>query len=333
MKHPAQKIWIVLLALLLQVLSISASYADSYIVCEVDLVNKVSKFSWQEVQDTVPLFLKPDDELIYYKRLLSQFRVGLSVEEQRNEFVKEFIQLLTDIIDNNKRDILKIRLHPMSDSYVLATRSSDYPIPCNDIEENYLIDIAHMVNSLNKIHDASFEVFREQADKTIQLRNMQYQNWFDNGLPMWPQETWLNGLFLNESDAEQPARHQWVLLRPSVGIGSNVNNSISNSKLEATLGLEIAGFAHYLNDDYSNYWGMSLLTTLGDDVGVGYGVLLRYNNYVLGYTKREEDAALGIDDDNGYIFIGYDLYQLLHDKKDGFEGFKRKVRTTIDAYQ
>lgn len=322
-----------LFVLLSQILLSSISFADSYKVCDVDLINKESLYSWHNVRGSMPIYLQPGDEFIYYKKLLDQFNTNLAAEEFENEFVQKFIQTLTTVINKKQRDILKIRRHPMSDQYVLSTKSDDIPVPCQDIDKIYLIDMAHLVNSLNKIHDFSFEVLRAQGNILMQQRNLQYQNWFDNGLPMWPQETWFNGLFLGESDAEQPARHQWVLLRPSVGLGANAHKSISNSKLEATLGLEIAGFAHYLNDDYSKYWGMSLLTTLGDDVGVGYGVLLRYNNYVLGYTTREKDAARGIGDDNEYIFIGYDLYQLVHENKNKYDGFKQKVRATLDEYQ
>ena len=329
MKHIVVKLQLVFL---LTVMPVLYAQADTILLCGQDISHKNSPFKWELVQDMVPMYLFPNEAKNIYQQLLDDYVRNLSQDEEQLVQVKQFIDLQKAIITGKKSALLAIKAGPFSGDELLSKEDTIFAIPCEKTEESWLIDITYLAIAYKKIHDASFEQFRAQADRTIQRRNMQYQNWFDNGLPMWPQETWLNGLLLNESDAEQPARHQWVLLRPSVGIGSNTHGGISNNKLEATLGLEIAGFAHYLNDDYSKYWGLSLLTTLGDDAGVGYGVLLRYNNYVLGYTKREKDVALGIDDNNEYIFIGYDLYQLLHDKKDGFDGFKRKVRATIDNY-
>lgn len=329
MKHNVLKLQLIFLLTAMPALY---AQAENVLLCGNDISDKNSPFKWELVQDRVPMYLYPNEAKNIYQQLLDDYVRNLNQNDEQHVQVKQFIDLQEAIVAGKKSALLAIKAGPFSGDELLSGHDTVFAIPCEDAQKSWLIDITYLTIAYKKIHDASYEQFRTQADKTIQRRNMQYQNWFDNGLPMWPQETWLNGLLLGESDAEQPARHQWVLLRPSVGIGGNAHKSISNNKLEATLGLEIAGFAHYLNDDYSKYWGLSLLTTLGEEVGVGYGVLLRYNNYVLGYTTREKDVALGIDDNNEYIFIGYDLYQLLHDKKDGFDGFKRKVRTAMEQY-
>lgn len=79
--------------------------------------------------------------------------------------------------------------------------------------------------------------------------------------------------------------------------------------------------------------GYSVLATLGEDAGIGYGLLLRYDDYVPGYTRRNEDAALGINSDSEYIYLGYDLYNLVHEKKDRFREYQQKIRETIAEFQ
>jgi hypothetical protein len=306
---------------------------ESTVICGSDISDFESPFKWQVIQDDVPIYLAPGDTKKIYQQFLNAYRENLTLDDATRDEVRKFVSLQESIISGMESAQLSIKAGPMSGDELLSGHKLIFPFPCADIGKNYLVDISYLAIAYKKVHDASFEVLRDAANKTIQLRNRQYQDWFDNGLPMWPQETWFNGLFLGESDADKPAKHQWVVFRPSVGLGGNSNGGITDSNLEATLGVEIGGFVRYLKADYSDYWGLSVLATLGEDAGVGYGLLLRYNDYVFGYSKRNEDASLGISDDNEYLYIGYDLYKLVHEKKDEFRQYKRKVRKTISEYQ
>ncbi|MGB5398257.1 MAG: hypothetical protein WBN96_14015, partial [Gammaproteobacteria bacterium] len=210
------------------------------------------------------MYLYPGDTEKVYQQLLDSYLLNLEQGDLQRAQVKQFIAVQKSIIRGESSAILVIDPGFNSGYELISGHETVFIVPCESAQESWLIDIAYLATAYSKIHNVSFEVFRETANATIQKRNLQYQNWFDNGLPMWPQETWLNGLFLDESDAKQPARLQWVLLRPSVGLGGNAHDGISNNKFAATLGLEVAGFAHYLNEDYSNYWGLSFLATIGE---------------------------------------------------------------------
>ena len=50
-------------------------------------------------------------------------------------------------------------------------------------------------------------------------------------------------------------------------------------------------------------------------------------------THREKDLDLGIGSDSVYFYIGYDLYNLVNEKKDAFRDYKQKVRQTISEYK
>ncbi len=311
-----------------------AAQGDAILLCDVDISDRDSLFKWQSVEKDVPLYLYPNGAEMLYQRLLDQYIRKLSFDDQRRSEIKQFIELQKTIISKQAPALLALKPNPFSGEWELLNGANQvFPIDCDDVNQDYLIDIYYLALSYKKINDASFEIFREAASATIQQRNLQYRNWFDNGLPMWPQETWFNGLLLGKSDAEKPARHQWVIFRPSVGLGVNSSDGLSNGNVDATLGIEIGGFVRYLNNDYSNYWGLSVLATLGEDAGVGYGLLLRYDDYVLGYTHRGEDAASGIGSDSEYFYIGYDLYKLVHDNKDRFSQYRQKIRQSISAYQ
>lgn len=321
--------WLSLALLLTIAAPLEAIGDESTVICGSDISGHQSPFKWQLIQDDVPIYLAPGKAKIIYQQFLNSYRENLTLDDAKRDEARSFISLQESIISGKDSAQLSIKAGPMSGDELLSGHKTIFPIHCEDIDENYLIDISYLAIAYKKVHDASFEVLRDAANNTIQLRNRQYQDWFDNGLPMWPQETWLNGLLLDESDAEIPAKHQWVVFRPSLGLGGNLNDGFSEGNLDATLGVEIGGFVRYRSDDYSKYWGLSVLATLGEDAGVGYGLLLRYNDYVFGYNKRKKDASLGIGDDNEYLYIGYDLYKLVHDKKDEFREYKRKVREII----
>jgi len=303
-------------------------------VCETDLLSQDSIFHWQTLSAEVPMYLYPNETKQVYQKIRNSYLSVLRPEDAQRSEVLTMTSLLEELVSGQITPLVKIGPNPITDEVEIDFGSNlIIPVNCGDIDQSYLIDIIHLSNSLEKIHNASFSELRTVANQKIQRRNLQYQNWFDNGLAMWPQETWLNGLFLGESDAEEPAGYQLIFLRPSIGLGMNADDGLDDGKVEQVLGLEIGGFAHYLEHDYSSYWGLSLVATLGEDAGVGYGPLVRYNNFVLGFTRRDKDSSSGITEDRDYWYIGYDLLDLIADKKERFSGFKQKVRDNFSKFK
>lgn len=306
---------------------------STFKVCGDEILDLDSVFQWQKIEPGLPMYFGPGDTTAIYQDLLQRYLANLAEADRQRVEVIKFIDALQGIIVNRSA-LLTVSRNPITEREELVNGADKvFGINCADIELDYLVDILHLAIAYRKIHDASFAELRTAADQEIQRLNLQYQNWFDNGLPMWPQETWFNGLFLGESDASEAPRQQWVLLRPSVGLGGNTHDGLSNGNLDETLGVELFGYVRYRESDYSSYWGLSALATLGEDTGVGYGLLLRYDDYVLGYSRRDRDAARGIGEHNEYWYIGFDLYSLIHEKEDGFRDYKQKVRRVIAEYR
>jgi hypothetical protein len=149
----------------------------------------------------------------------------------------------------------------------------------------------------------------------------------NNGLPMWPWETWANGLRLGKSDWEPLFRTQWVLMRPTVGVAMGTR-SRAEANLDASVGIEPLGFVHYRDADYRSWWGASLLVTSTTRDGLGLGALLRWNDYVLGVTRHQSDVP-GQGNAN-FVFIGLDLYRMVNSRRDEFTAWKEQQRERVE---
>lgn len=144
-----------------------------------------------------------------------------------------------------------------------------------------------------------------------------------NGLPMWPQETWLNGLNV-DFDTDEPAEAsgtQWIFLRPSISPALKFSGEDS-SELDAALLLEPFGFIKYRGgSDFKKWQGGSVIVTMSGDNGVGYGAMYRYDSLIIGAAHHSKP-------DEWMLYISLDLYDLVVPKdrptNDGDE-FLRKL--------
>lgn len=127
-----------------------------------------------------------------------------------------------------------------------------------------------------------------------------------NGLPMWPQETWLNGLNIDfDTDkAEKAPDRQWIFLRPSIAPALRFSGS-ADSELDAALVIEPFGFIHYKKDSEFRKWrGASLMVSLTGDNGVGYGALYRHDHWILGAAYHSKTSE-------PMLYVSVDLYKLI----------------------
>lgn len=152
--------------------------------------------------------------------------------------------------------------------------------------------------------------------------SLSYRNWLlDQGLAQWPWELAVNGWRISSDPYNEPApRTQLIFMRPSAGLEFSWTSQ-SNADVEASVGIEPIGLVWYRGDDndYSNWWGISALVTLGTgDNGAGIGGLIRYNNFWIGVTDRK-----GSNDT--FVFLGLDLHKYL--KSD--DGLKADIEKKL----
>jgi len=247
------------------------------------------------------------------------------VQAFRNHMVDEHL-------DSNDPNLLKFDRH--LDAY-LAT---DVP-PFNDLEPTYneisnrlSWDLRQNGNATDSVilgcsdlpmdpegqavaytADTLFEFGRSDQWRAVQIGSYAVDQVFQshrdrlfNGLPMWPQETWINGLGIDfESDEPTPAsRRQWILLRPSIAPALRFDGT-DNSELDAALVVEAFGFISYRkNKNFRKWQGVSAIATLTGDNGVGFGAMYRYDNWILG-------AAYHDDIEDWLLYVSVDLYDLV----------------------
>jgi len=161
--------------------------------------------------------------------------------------------------------------------------------------------------------DTMFEAGRAEQSKSVQIGASVVEEIYGthrdrlfNGLPMWPQETWLNGMNIDfDTDtAERASDKQWIFLRPSIAPALRFSGT-DNSELDAALVIEPFGFIRYRKDSEFRKWqGASLMVSVTGDNGVGYGALYRYGNWIIGaaYHSQTSDTML---------YASVDLYDLI----------------------
>lgn len=201
--------------------------------------------------------------------------------------------------------------------------SLDVTIPCPDLVPEKNPAMRSIAHALWSMHQTATALDLENGMKIAALRSSQlyqdYENYVLRGLPMWPWEMWVNG-FLVPDDFNAPApMRQWIFLRPNVS-PALVTGSTEEAGLDFGLTLEL-GHIWYRKKDYSSWWGVSAMAAITDDEGVGYGGLLRWDNYTLGVAHHDKN-------DEDLVYLSVDLYQLVvgeESRVNSTQGFMNKI--------
>lgn len=188
---------------------------------------------------------------------------------------------------------------------------------------------AYLFRALYRVGNYGDLVYGQAAAAAMASRTYtSYHDMVFNGLPMWPWELWANGWFVPDRFTAPPPRTQLVLLRPGVAPALRFDGD-KNSAMDLALLLEPVGFVRYASDDYREWWGGSLLVTLTQDNGVGYGAQLRWNEFTVGVAHHRKP-----DDD--LLYVSVDLYRLIlgDDRRTGsadvfLEGVRERLESRL----
>jgi hypothetical protein len=198
-------------------------------------------------------------------------------------------------------------------------------IPCAEIADpqahavSARVAVAYAAFALEQATGSDLDEARRAAARRAQALYGAYEQWLFDGLAQWPWELWLNGRRLPRDFADPPPRWQWIALRPNASLVANLD-TFEDSALDYALTFEPIGFVRYVEgSSYRKWWGLSPTLTLTGDHGAGYGLLGRYNNFVLGAAYHERDERV-------LWYMSVDLYRYAL----GEEGKVRQARTLLD---
>ena len=166
------------------------------------------------------------------------------------------------------------------------------------------VAIAYAALALEMAAGSDLGPARVEAVRQAQAVYEAHEDWLFHGLAQWPWELWLNGTRLSRDFTASPPRHQWVALRPNASLVANFD-SFEDSALDYALTFEPFGFVRYAEgSNFRRWWGVSPMLTLTGDHGAGYGLLGRYNNFVLGVAYHERDSRV-------LWYLSVDLYRYI----------------------
>ena len=150
---------------------------------------------------------------------------------------------------------------------------------------------------------------------------IKYDRYLFDGYPMFPWEAAVNSWFLtDDSIANGPPGWALSFFHPSAGVLAHVDSD-TDGDLDATLLVEPIGFVKY-SDDYTSWYGASVIASFPADREPGIGVALNYNQFRLGVTWHDDSDG---PYDGAAVFLSIDLQNFLGEKKNEYKGYKKRL--------
>ena len=269
-----------------------------------------------------------EEHPLAYAAVLQNDRIRLLLEENEwRDAENEIFRLYTHFIYTNKVDRTSVGEFTTGFRYYLTKETQEFaqwaPIEPGGNEMLYVIPqgegmdtalikvscdniamdagsaaIAYTAATLAQAAETYHLLALKIAEAKVTETYATYHDLLFNGLPMWPWETWVNGMNVDFSSTD-PAlapRSQWVLMRPSLSPALKFDGN-EDSELDAGFLIEPFGYVHYTRPDYKEWWGVSPLVSFTNSNGVGYGGLFRYNNWEVAaaYLRQGQRRAFVCD--------------------------------------
>lgn len=129
---------------------------------------------------------------------------------------------------------------------------------------------------------------------------------FENGLPMWPWEHFVNGVSPKKDwdKTKSASLNQYIVLRPSIAPALRFSG-VEDSQVDLGIALEVAGMIRYKQGSQFKKWqGGSLIATITEDNGVGFGAMYRNQSLLIGAARHNKT-------DDWMLYLSVDFYRLI----------------------
>ena len=277
----------------------------------------------------------------FYQRLLEKF---IFIYVGSDDFNDERVQItisalklyISDLASEGERPTIWNAVPGFRKDEMLLTGIGPYVsrpeplrISCSAFEtpdaKSAVLGVAYLSRYIESLSRVELKALQLAAAAEADLTSKGYQSWLFKGLAQWPWELKLNEFLIPDDFNGDAPDWQFTLLRPNLGFAINPND-YNDADLDYALMLEPVGFIKYLKDDgktdYEHWWGVSALVSITDSNGTGYGLMARYDNFMLGTCIHDSQ------DQDWLIYLGVDLYKYLL----GEDGKVKQYQKLKDEY-
>ncbi len=191
------------------------------------------------------------------------------------------------------------------------------------LNEKQAKEIRDKLQTINALLHKLKEKERKKVISAIKKAEKRWRSYIFNGFSQYPWEALLNG-HLTSFDIQHPPKLQYLLLHPELSFEVKTDNL--QAKIEV-LTVEVIGILRYQNE-WKNFYGLSLIVNMRDDLGAGVGALVHYNMYSLGIVWHDIDDDGNRFDDPPFLTVGIDLYKLFENKNSRLNQYIEKIFST-----
>ena len=181
-------------------------------------------------------------------------------------------------------------------------------------------DFLYRVSTIDRLLNRFKQPALSQTVQAIHNAKARWEIYLRDGMTQFPWEAALNSWLIGAEDIERPPSRQWIFLHPALGVEMSTGE-IKEIQAKESLAIELLGHVWYSWRDFDSpedglrWWGVSLVTTLRDDIGPGVGLLAHYNQFVtLGITWHDDDEDDKWFDNSPYLLLGVDLFRFAEER-------------------
>ncbi len=287
--------------------------------CGVHMPQTEHPLSWSNLQPPVQDRLDAGEYEAAYRFIIDAYAVHYG--EQNQKLVKALRQKLARYLtlretqgerpqdwegsQNNRSNTYNLTLEGTSPSGSDDTLNS---VSCtSDVwagTESPEVAVFYVANAMQEAMGEDQDLLLKLAANEAEAMRRSHHDWLLNGFAMWPWEFKANEFRIDKQFNSAAPDWQLIVLRPTPALAIR-SDSLDRTELDTALMLEPLGYVRYFEGSrYRKWWGVSPIVTVTDDNGAGYGLLARYNEFVLGVAHHESV-------DEVMVYFSVDLYQYL----------------------
>ena len=310
----------------------------SYKICGRSYSDQ-SPFAWKDIQLRYTSQLDAGDFDAVKRALLDELRISPQQKEAGPREI--FLAKGKEVVDSTAPCCSQFALRSLEDedfnSHLSLFSGKILMDDCGPNNEKgvQLDELRYIADDFEQLGRMYISTFQSTAVMVIRKKNEEYDRMLFHGFPMFPWEALANsGLLTNSDISKGPPINQIVLFHPSAG--AEVQVGLRESKLAASLALEPIGWVHYPKaQEHRSWWGVSTLTTFRNDMGIGIGAAVRYENFMAGILWHDSDNDRRLFNSKPFIFLGLDLYQFAGEQLRRYDGLRDRVTDILkkDAAQ